>query len=699
MRFIGGDTALGAQLERIRDEMLYASKLIDLEALYQLREKQFQEKTETGKQNAKFSPGGLVDLEYGIQVLQLIHGRDYPGLRTPKLHKALQALTDAGILLETEADRLVAAYDFLRRLINGLRMLRGSASDLFLPSVEAEECNHLARRMDYRGGGGLSPAQELKIDFETHTAGIRIFVETHFGRQSLPGPGTGSVVDLIMSETLSPALREEILKTLGFKNPMRAYKNLKNLAGRGEQRKAFTKLAVIAFDAIQQKPEPDMALNNWERFIRVLSSPAFHYKNLLSQPMRMEILLSLFSVSQFLADTLVRNPEFLDWVTIPHVLHKMRTRQDLGKELRQISATDTNHEQWLNRLRRLKRRELLRIGTRDIVLGVSTVDVMRELSVLADALVQGALEGVWQRLRRDQGGLPDRLKASFCVMAMGKLGGDELNYSSDIDLLGLYETVEGLEEMGGEGAQKILFSKAMEGLSAALSIHTREGYAYRVDLRLRPFGRAGELVSSFTGLRDYYAGTAALWEIQAALKMRPVAGNIQLGHRFVEEIRHLLSMPRDRNRIAESVKKMRKAGMASTNVDLEDSIDVKNGFGGLRDVEFLVQALQLFHAPADPHLIEGNTLRAVDLLRGAGILPEAVADSLREDYLYLRRVEHYLQILDDRQIHVLPEKKAEIETLAKRMFGIDSKADRFAEELKDVLNRVNRTWTEYIMEP
>ncbi|MBW1787918.1 MAG: glutamate-ammonia-ligase adenylyltransferase, partial [Deltaproteobacteria bacterium] len=600
LRAIGGDGAFGAQVERLRDEMIYAVNCIDFEEVRSLREKQFEEKGRKGGPNAKFSAGGLVDLEYGVQSLQVMYGKEGPQLRSQKIHDALGALTEVGILEPDEFLQMDSAYVFLRRLINGMRMLRGSAEDLFLPDPKSDEFDHLARRMGYEKVGGLIPGQQLRIDYETHTAAVRAFVERQFGRETLPDPKTGSVVDLVMSEGLPDDMIGRVLRDAGFKNVRRAYHNLKRLAGEGERRDAFAKLAVLAFDVLSMRPDPDMALNNWERFIHTTLSPAFQYGIFLSQPMRLEILLSVFSVSQFLADTLIRNPGFLDWLIIPEILHKTRRTEDLTAELRRAAAVSRRHGEWLNELRRFRRREILRIGTRDICLGVDPGEVMRELSILADAITRVAVEKTWQRLG-EEGRLPapeTNPESHFCVMAFGKLGGNELNYSSDIDLLAFYDE-EGVSNgpASDRGGLKRLYGQVMESVRSDLSDHTEEGYAYRVDLRLRPFGASGDLVPTLNGLLKYYRNKASLWEIQAAFKLRPVAGNISLGYGFLERLKPVLVERRDRGRIVDSIEHMRRAAVRATARGIQRGTDVKSGFGGLRDVEFLVQGLQLIHAP------------------------------------------------------------------------------------------------------
>lgn len=684
MRAIGGDPGLGKQLERLRDEMVYFSGDLRLQDLQELREKQFSEKTKGGRLNAKFSPGGLVDLEYSVQILQVTYGKDRPALRTPLIHEALSALSDAGVLSEEETGRIVGAYGFLRRLINSMRMLRGSAQDLFLPAPDSHEYAHLARRMGYPLGGALDPGERLRIDFENVTAAVRVFVERHFGRDSLPGRGTGTVADLILSDRTSPELRKEVLEKAGFRNPDRAFVNLRSLAGEGVRRETFSKLALLAVEILSRKPDPDMALNNWERFIRSLVSPEFHFNLLLSQPMRLEILLGIFSGSQFLADTLVRNPGFLDWITIPEILHRMRESKDIEEELRQAAEGCSGHGEWLNKVRRLRRREMLRIGTRDLCLGVSTRDVVAELSRLAESIVRAVLEQAVRRL-----GVSAEVKDRFCILALGKLGGVELNYSSDIDLLGLWDD----RNAPVARHDKAVYARLMEEVRSDLSRHTEEGYAYRVDLRLRPFGREGELVPSFSTLVAYYEEKASLWEIQAALKVRPVAGNTRIGYAFLETMRPVWLRERSRESIGKSIERMREAAVKASS---GPTPDVKSGAGGLRDVEFLVQGLQLMHCRSKPHILEGNTLIGLDLLAEAGILTEQVVAALKEDYLFLRRVEHFLQIMEDQQIHAIPRDDEELKALAKRVLGVERDDAQFMASLKACLSRVRARYREYL---
>jgi len=685
LRAVGGDAGLGRQVERLRDEFIYATTSIQLPELRDFRLRQYADKRRADGYNAKFSPGALVDLENAVQILQVMYAGREPALRTPLTHEALAALERAGVLAPEEFARLSAAYDFLRQLINGLRMLRGSARALFLPPAGSEEFLHLARRMGYEERNEFRPEQQLSLEFELRTAAVRAFVEKHFGRAALPGPAIGNVADLVLSESAPEELRRRVLAAAGFVNPDRAYVNLRAMAGDRARRDLFAGLAVLASDMLRREPDPDMALNNWERFINVLPDPAAHYQALLAQPRRLEILLGIFARSQFLADTLIRNPEFLDWITDPAHLHKTLTRAGLATDLAALGAGAPDHAAWLDALRRWRRREILRIGTRDMGLGVPTREVMQDLAILADAVIDATLNRI---LAEDSPGSP-AAPEPFCVLAFGKLGGNELNYSSDVDLLGVYDPPEDTP------TARERYRRIMERLHADISRHTEEGYAYRVDLRLRPYGGAGELVYSIAALKRYYTEAAAPWEIQALLKLRPVAGQLAVGDALLRELRPILTRPRPAAEVARAIQAMRAAALKqqSRKQPGGGAVDVKSGAGGLREIEFLAQGLQLIHAHQYPELINGNTLQALERLAACGVLPERIAAELTADYLFLRRVEHYLQILEDRQIHALPTAPAELEALGKRVLGTDATATMFMEHLDNCLKRVHETYT------
>ena len=694
LRAVAGDRELCLRIERLRDEFVYGAPAIKFAELRELREKQLADKVFAGKYNAKFSPGALVDLEYDIQLLQVMHGAADKRLQTPRIHEALGALSELGVLSRDEGKKLETAYYFLRRLINGLRMLRGSARDLFLPPDNSLEFVHLARRMGYQRGGQLEPEQQLRVDFETQTAVVRAFVERHFGRDSLPGKPLGNVADLVLSNSVPPDLRDRILSVIGFKNPELACHNLRKLGGAEDRRDLFAPLAVLAGDDLKNSVDADRALNNWERYARAVADPVAHFKVLWAQPKRLELLLKIFAASQFLADTLIRYPDFFSWVTAPETINRPRSLDAIGRDLKDF-VRGLAHADWLVAVRRFRRREILRIGARDVCLHAPIGEITSDLSALAEAMIQEALAHYQRETELN-------LAENFCVIAFGKLGGCELNYSSDVDLLGVYDQSEAGSSSGSaapaaDGKYSAdIFYRAMRQIAGYLSDHTVEGHAYRVDFRLRPYGRAGQVAYSLSALLDYYRARAELWEIQALLKARPVAGDGKIAGRFLDAVKEIVRGERVGKEIADEIIRLRPVSLKSGAENGEAARDIKNGVGGIRDIEFLAQGMQLKHLASLPDLFSGNTLEALSLLGKNDLLPAETVEQLREDYQFLRRAEHCLQIFEDRQVHLIPDSKSEQEALAKRVLGAAASADDLMGDLVRRRARVRKCYDAYI---
>ena len=698
MRPVGGDREFGEQLKRLRNEFIYFTKNIDIDELNELRAKQFAEKSETGKINAKFSQGALVDIEYAVQILQVTYGKDFPELRTSKIHDALSSLAQLNILKRDECEQITGAYDFFRKLINGLRMLRGSAKDLFLPEIDSIEYAHLARRIGYKRKNDLTAAQMLHIEFDTRSAVVRAFIDRHFGKDMLPGEKTGNVADLIISDDIADSLKTKILKIYGFKNPDRAFVNIKKLAGKPGVMETFTGLAILATDILRHKPDPDMALNNWERFISVIPDPADHYSEMLSQPKKLDILLNIFSTSQFLSDTLIQNPGFLEWVITPENLYKSLTRNDIENELKELYKKSDSHGEWLVKIRLLKKREILRIGTRDVCLAIPLENIVNDLSVLAESFIEIAAQKRIYLIINEKKTIKNtkQILQGFSIFAFGKLGGNELNYSSDIDLMLLYsgEIQNGISP--DENEIKLFYSDLLEGITADLSSHSKEGYAFRVDLRLRPYGNSGSLVYSYNEAMQYYVKNASVWEIQALLKLRCVAGNVEAGENFLKSLHNILNKRLEGARITESIRKLRETAIREKSKSILANIDVKNGTGGIRDIEFMVQGLQLINIAAYPQLIEGNTLKALDRLTEARILEPITAKTLASDYIFMRRLEHFLQLYEDRQVHSLPRNPELLEAVAKRIMGINTTSEQFLDTLQSYRKRIRDAYDNYL---
>lgn len=684
MRHIAGDSELGRRMISIRDRLVYETESIDVDEIRNLRRRQAEEKVGRGRLNAKFSPGALVDLEYNVQLLQVREGRAHQELRNPGIHTSLRELSELGTIENEEAEAMVRAYRFLRNLINGLRMLRGNAQDLFLPPFETVEAAHLARRMGYHDTPEQSAAAQLRVDFEVETATVRSFVERHLGEEAIPELPSGNPADLVLSDRLSEERSAGVLQSAGFRNPSRGIVNLRRIAGNGVQREIFARLLVLAWDYILRSGDPDMALNNWDRFTEQVSDRVAFFQELLAQPRRIEIMIVIFAGSQFLSDTLIRNPGFLEWISDAGIVTQMRDAEEMEEELEALLEEAESRQDRLDTIRRYRRREILRIGTKDICLGGDFNEVVEELSDLARRIVAATL----RRVRAETPAEKD--PGRMCILAFGKLGGNELNYSSDIDLLALYEPDEQIDD------QERNAGRVFQQVVRDLSDFTLEGQAYRVDLRLRPWGNAGRLVYALPTALRYYREEADLWELQALLKLGPIAGDEELGWELLREIQPIAAERVQRvgkSAVLATVRQLRARAVVEHDAGPTDEesvvgTDVKNGEGGIRDIEFLVQALQMLHLRLAPEVVTGNTLAALDRLEEAGILGNEAVGTLRDDYVFLRRIEHFLQVYDDQQLHAIPAEAEAQDKLTRVVMGDGATAEAMLHHLDATLRRV-----------
>jgi glutamate-ammonia-ligase adenylyltransferase len=362
--------------------------------------------------------------------------------------------------------------------------------------------------------------------------------------------------------------------------------------------------------------------------------------------------------SRFLATDVDRHPFWLKDLAASGNLNRGFVTADFERELEGMPASMPPALRFAS----FRRRQLLRILIRD-TLGLATLsETTWELSALAGAILNRALEETLGALATRHG-MPT---ARICVIALGKLGGHELNYSSDIDLLFLYG-FNGETEGPSTISYKEFFKNTAAQLSSLLSTHTPEGFCYRVDLRLRPEGKHGEVCIPLEAAKHYYEKRARDWELQMMIKARPVAGDLSLGASLLEFIEPLTygttldfsaieTMSETRSRINEKLNSTKRGGL-----------DIKLTRGGIRDIEFLVQCLQRLHGGRSPWVRHGGTLLALARLQDKGLISESEYSRLANAYTFLRHLEHRLQFRNDRQTHALPTSKEDLNALARRM--------------------------------
>ena len=367
--------------------------------------------------------------------------------------------------------------------------------------------------------------------------------------------------------------------------------------------------------------------------------------------------LTVFSNSRYLSNLLLAQPELLRWSLDPENLERTTIAGELRSEIGSFYA-DAADEAVALQLALLKRRHMLRIAMRDL-LGFAPLDeTARDLSSLADALIQAAHDHIRQQLVRRFGRpLCDvrngQIICGFAVVALGKLGGAELNYSSDIDLMYVHSG-DGHTHGPVVTTNQDFTVKLAKRLTGLLSMVTPEGFSYRIDLRLRPEGNAGELVIPLSAATHYYFQRARDWELQMLLKARPVAGDLKLGRLFLNIVTpHIYRTTTDFSQIEtlavtrDRIQKARKSRPAT-------ALDVKLDPGGIRDIEFLVQCLQRLHGGQDKFLRSGGTMYALHRLREKGYLADDDYSMLFRSYRFLRTVEHRLQLANNQQTHQLP---------------------------------------------
>ena len=397
---------------------------------------------------------------------------------------------------------------------------------------------------------------------------------------------------------------------------------------------------------LAEAPMPAEFLDTVCRFVRKWPQPKTAYSLFEETPRSLEVLARLACGSPFLTETLLSQPDALRQLTTERRTAAMKSREEFVEEATEAIHSEPSTRKKLASLRRYQRREILRIGMCDAFGLLDLKFVTLQISLLADAMVQTCLGIACQEY--------DVSDPPFTVLALGKHGGEELNYSSDIDLILVAESDASI-------SQKIA-RRLIDGLSEKMST----GFLYRVDMRLRPWGDAGPLVSTVASYDQYLRNDAELWEKQALLKARVIAGNRQTGERLLS-----LFLPRladvSRADVLTSVRSMKEEIEHKLRQRNKLSSEVKLGAGSIRDVEFLVQALQLMHCGREPRLITANTLDALVKLTDFGFLDAAAYRQLREGYVFLRTIEHALQLLHNQQTHELPESSEQREWLSRRM--------------------------------
>ena len=406
-----------------------------------------------------------------------------------------------------------------------------------------------------------------------------------------------------------------------------------------------------------------------------------------SFPLGEAALLHLFAVSSICAARIVQNPELLLWLSQPEICRQSRDQIEMANELYRAANSDVAVNNF-QILRRWKNKEMTRIALRELANAAALEETTAELSQLAEICVREVLAH-WNAKFRESFGSP---AADFAILALGKLGGRELNHSSDVDLIFLYSE-EG--ELSPRLSYHQWFNRLAEKILETFSTRDPEGALFRIDLRLRPEGSAGPLARSLESMENYYAGFGETWERIALIKARGIAGSRELAYEFLRQHQPFIyphsPTPDLLDEVAKIKRRIEREALGTDELDR----DVKLGRGGIREIEFVVQTLQFIHGGRHAFLQETSTMKALRALAELELIPRKEVVDLDRAYRFLRQVEHRLQIEAEQQTHTVPRDPVTLKRLA-RSLGFDS-ANEFSAALKKTMQNVRSIFDRVIL--
>ena len=621
------------ELEQVRRPFVFR-KYLDFGAINAMRELHAQIRQEVAKKdmadNVKLGPGGIREIEFIAQVFQLIRGGRDPALQIKPTLQVLRRLADQSLLAAEAVAELSAAYDFLRRVEHRLQYLEDAQTHM-LPTV-GDDRARVARAMGYGSYEGLL------VELDDHRAAVArhfeaVFADPNRGEHKLAGMWRGAGGDE----------QGEEFARLGYREPREAATRVAALreGPRYQQlaasiRERFDALVPQLIQAAAEMPNPDATLARSLDLLESISRRAAYLALLQQYPQALKKVAELVSSSSWAANYLQRHPILLDELLDPRLLDVLPdwsgVRQQLAARLEELEP-DT--ERQMDLLRETHHAQVFRLLAQDVA-GLYTVEKLADhLSELADILLDAAIGRAWLKLLKRHVDTP-----KFAVISYGKLGGKELGFASDLDLVFLFD------DPAPEAGEN--YARLGTRLNTWLSAQTAAGQLFETDLRLRPNGESGLVVSSMESFRKYQLESAWVWEHQALTRARFSAGDPAVGAAF-EKIRcEVLCQKRDLEKLRADIVEMRQKMMDShaTRGDLRATVfDLKHDPGGLVDVEFIVQYLVLGHSHAHPELTgnKGN-IALLKMAADAGLIPIELADTVRNAYRDYRRMQHGLRL-------------------------------------------------------
>ncbi len=655
-RPVAGDPELGAAYAEAVAPMVWsAAGRTDFVADVQAMRRRVVEhlRPDRADREIKLGPGGLRDVEFAVQLLQLVHGRTDEALRSATTLDALAALADGGYVARDDGANLAASYRFLRLLEHRLQLQRMRRTHL-LPALDDHTgLRWLARAARMRPDGRRDAVGVLMAEWTRNARRVRRLHEKLFYRPLLAAVSRLSPDATRLSESAATAR----LAALGWASPEGALNHLRALTS-GVSRAASIQNALlpVLLEELAVSPDPDRGLLAYRRVSEALATTPWYLRLLRDEGQVAERLMRLLGVSALVPDLLVRAPEVLRLLAAPvagQADELLRDPAEVATSLRATVARQQDPKVAADTARSLRRHEMLRVACADLIGALDVEGVCAALSSVWTAVLQATLDSV----QRAVGPGPARL----AVIGMGRLGGAEIGYSSDADVLFVCEPVDGAHDHDAVRHATTIAETVRRRLAAP-----SPDPALVVDADLRPEGRQGALVRTLSSYRGYYARWSQTWEAQALLRARPVAGDADLGRRFIEMI-DPIRYP-DNGIGDQAVTEIRRI---KARVDVERlprgadrGTHTKLGLGGLADVEWTVQLLQLLHAGDIPELRTTSTLEGLREAGEAGLITEADAKALANGWTMATRARNAVMLVRGKPGDQLPRSGRELAAVA-----------------------------------
>jgi glutamate-ammonia-ligase adenylyltransferase len=658
-RVMAGDKDAGDELMSILRPFVYR-KYIDFSAFDSLREMKDMISREVRRKglnnNVKLGSGGIREVEFIAQVFQLLRGGRDSRLQQRELCKILPMLPDAVGMPQVASDELMQAYEFLRNAEHAIQAVADKQTQE-LPNTEIEQLR-LAFSMGFSNWDDFSNALENQ----------RNNVRTHFADLIAPSEEETSSEENSNQETwlslwkdeLEDEQAEAILQEQGFDTPKDAWKLINNL----RQSKMVQMLQQIAqerlllvlpnmFSEIIETENPTETLGRVLELIQAILRRSAYLVLLAENPMALQQLVKLCSASAWFSEKLTKQPILLDELIDQKTLYSPPNKEQLNSELRQqlLRIPEEDTEQIMDALRYFKNAHVLKVAASEITGALPLMKVSDYLTWTAEVILEAVVDVAW-RLMTEKHGSPQKTAGvpcnpDFIVLGYGKVGGIELSYGSDLDLVFIHDSDPNLFTDGDKQiANSVFFTRLGQKIIHILNTFTTSGQLYEVDMRLRPSGNSGLLVSSLKAFRDYQQKEAWTWEHQALVRARVVAGDANLKKGYEDVRAKILENERDTEKLLEDVSEMRekmRQHLGSKNSSTKDNpvFHLKHDRGGIVDIEFLVQFLVLNHAHQFPELYEyTDNIRILNAAEKAELLNSSEAETLREAYKAYRAVGH-----------------------------------------------------------